>query len=137
MLAYANIVEMTCECWPLPTPGRRGPLWDGLRSGTSGSWQLPGQRATDTGSPARPASRSADSLERLTSGLLTLDLAPALDVRRAATLAAATGASLADLMARMGHASMGAALRYQHATRTQDAVIARALSDLIVRSRAS
>lgn len=53
------------------------------------------------------------------------------------TTSTATGASLADLMARMGHASMGAALRYQHATRTQDAVIARALSDLIVRSRAS
>lgn len=47
------------------------------------------------------------------------------------TLAAATGASLRELMARMGHASPEAALRYQHATRDRDAAIARALSDLI------
>lgn len=51
------------------------------------------------------------------------------------TLAAATGASLADLMARMGHASTEAALRYQHATRAQDATLAAALSDLVTRSR--
>jgi len=47
------------------------------------------------------------------------------------TLAAATGASLRELMARMGHASPKAALRYQHATRDRDAAIARALSDLV------
>jgi integrase len=51
------------------------------------------------------------------------------------TLAAATGASLADLMARMGHASTEAALRYQHATRTQDVALAAALSALVTRSR--
>jgi integrase len=51
------------------------------------------------------------------------------------TLAAGTGASLADLMARMGHASTEAALRYQHATRTQDAALAAALSELVVRAR--
>lgn len=51
------------------------------------------------------------------------------------TLAAATGASLADLMARMGLASTEAALRYQHATRAQDAALAAALSELLVRSR--
>jgi integrase len=50
------------------------------------------------------------------------------------TLAAATGASLADLMARIGHASMDAALRYQHATRTQDVAVAGALSEMITRS---
>ena len=47
------------------------------------------------------------------------------------TLAAATGASLRELMVRMGHASPKAALRYQHATRDRDAAIARALSDLV------
>ena len=47
------------------------------------------------------------------------------------TLAAATGASLADLMAGMGHASTEAALRYQHATRAQDVALAEALSDLV------
>lgn len=51
------------------------------------------------------------------------------------TLAASTGASLADLMARMGHASGDAALRYQHATRAQDAAVAAALSELVERAR--
>jgi integrase len=40
------------------------------------------------------------------------------------TLAAATGVSTRDLMARMGHDSMNAAIIYQHATREADRVIA-------------
>jgi integrase len=44
------------------------------------------------------------------------------------TWAAATGASTAELMARMGHASALAALRYQHATADRDRAIASALS---------
>ena len=51
------------------------------------------------------------------------------------TLAASTGASLANLMARRGHASSEAALRYQHASRAQDVVLAAALSDLVDRAR--
>jgi integrase len=47
------------------------------------------------------------------------------------TLTAATGASTRELMHRMGHASARAALRYQHATRDRDEVIAAALNDLI------
>lgn len=46
------------------------------------------------------------------------------------TLAAATGASTKELMARMGHATMSAALIYQHATADRDQAIAKALSDL-------
>ena len=46
------------------------------------------------------------------------------------TLAAATGASTKELMARMGHASMRAALIYQDATADRDAAIAAALSRL-------
>lgn len=45
-----------------------------------------------------------------------------------ATLAAATGATLADLMARLGHSTPGAALRYQHAVQDRDKAIAAALS---------
>ena len=44
------------------------------------------------------------------------------------TLASRTGASLADLMARMGHSSTRAALIYQHAAQEQDREIADALS---------
>ena len=42
------------------------------------------------------------------------------------TLAASSGASLKDLMTRMGHDSPAAALIYQHATREADAAIATA-----------
>jgi integrase len=49
------------------------------------------------------------------------------------TLAAATGASTKELMARMGHASPRAALIYQHAVRERDIEIAGALSDAIER----
>jgi integrase len=47
-----------------------------------------------------------------------------------ATLAAATGATLAELMARLGHSTVDAALTYQHAAADRDAAIARALSKL-------
>ena len=43
------------------------------------------------------------------------------------TLAAQSGASLRDLMARMGHDSPAAALLYQHSTRAADEAIAAAL----------
>jgi integrase len=45
-----------------------------------------------------------------------------------AVLAAATGATLAELMQRLGHTTAGAAMRYQHAARDRDAEIAEALS---------
>lgn len=47
-----------------------------------------------------------------------------------AVLAASTGATLAELMARLGHSTAGAALRYQHASKNRDKVIAAALSNL-------
>lgn len=47
------------------------------------------------------------------------------------TLAAATGASTKELMARMGHASPRAALIYQHATEQRDRAIADALDQLV------
>ncbi len=54
------------------------------------------------------------------------------DLRHTAnTLTAASGASLRELMRRMGHASPAAALRYQHATDDRDAALAAALGDLV------
>jgi integrase len=50
-----------------------------------------------------------------------------------AVLAASTGATLAELMARLGHSTAGAALRYQHAAKNRDRVIAEALSALATR----
>ncbi len=46
------------------------------------------------------------------------------------TWTAATGATLAELMHRAGHASPAAALRYQHATEDRDRAIAFALAEL-------
>lgn len=48
-----------------------------------------------------------------------------------AVLAASTGATLAELMSRLGHSTPGAALRYQHAAQDRDRVIADALSALV------
>jgi integrase len=48
-----------------------------------------------------------------------------------AVLAASTGATLAELMARLGHSTPGAALRYQHAAQDRDRVIAVVLSELV------
>jgi integrase len=49
-----------------------------------------------------------------------------------ATLAAATGATLAELMRRLGHSTAVAAMRYQHATDDRDRAIAEALSEFHV-----
>ncbi|MGW4151721.1 tyrosine-type recombinase/integrase [Micromonospora chersina] len=54
------------------------------------------------------------------------------DLRHAGnTLAARTGASTRDLMARMGHDSTQAALIYQHATAEADRTIAQALHEAV------
>lgn len=52
-----------------------------------------------------------------------------------AVLAASTGATLAELMARLGHSTPSAALRYQHAAQGRDQEIARALSALVAPAR--
>ena len=51
------------------------------------------------------------------------------------TLAAMTGASTRELMSRMGHSSVRAALGYQHATVERERLIARKLSEMIAASR--
>lgn len=54
------------------------------------------------------------------------------DLRHAgATLAAGAGATIAELMARLGHSTPAAAMRYQHAAAGRDAEIARRLSGLV------
>ena len=47
------------------------------------------------------------------------------------TLAAASGASVADLQRRLGHSTASAALIYQHAAQSRDSDIARALDGLV------
>jgi integrase len=51
------------------------------------------------------------------------------------TLSAATGATLKELMARLGHSSVRAAMIYQHATRDRDQAIAKALGTFVREAR--
>jgi len=48
-----------------------------------------------------------------------------------ATLAAQTGATLAELMERLGHSTQGAALRYQHAAKGRGKLIAASMSTMV------
>jgi hypothetical protein len=50
-------------------------------------------------------------------------------------MAAAQGASLRELMERMGHSSTRAALIYLHATRERDEAIARGIGQLLTDAR--
>jgi integrase len=54
---------------------------------------------------------------------------------RGSTWSAQSGATLRELMARIGHSSTRAAMIYQHATRDRDHVIAAALDSLIAEAR--
>jgi integrase len=100
--------------WTGPEPEAlvfTGPLSEGLRRATFyGAWQK----------------------ARLTVDLPNLHFH---DLRHTGnTLAAATGASTKELMARMGHASPRAALIYQHATVERDVAIAEAISRMVSNS---
>jgi integrase len=52
-----------------------------------------------------------------------------------ATLSAVTGATLKELMTRLGHSSPRAALIYQHASRDRDREVAKALGVFVQRAR--
>ncbi len=59
------------------------------------------------------------------------------DLRHAAgTLAAQQGATIRELMARLGHASPQTAQRYQHAAERRDSVIAAALNEVLLHANA-
>ena len=91
---------------------------------------------SETGTPL-----TATSLQRAWSKARSSISRPDLhlhDLRHTGlTLAAATGATTAELMHRAGHASASASLRYQHATRDRDQVLAHALAELIQASSVS
>jgi integrase len=85
-----------------------------------------------TGPTGKPIRRSNFNQLVRWREAVTVVGAPALhfdDLRHTGnTLAARTGASLRDLMARMGHDSPAAALIYQHATTEADRAIADAVN---------
>jgi len=53
-----------------------------------------------------------------------------------ATLAAASGATVSELMARLGHTTAGAAMVYQHAAAERDKAVAARMSELAAGSQA-
>jgi hypothetical protein len=55
----------------------------------------------------------------------------------AGTMAARTGATTAELMARLGQSTPRAALIYQHATAERDHAIASGLDDLVTEARSA
>jgi len=81
------------------------------------------------GGPLRPhVLQTAWAKARLAIGRPDLHLH---DLRHSGlTWAAATGATLAELMRRAGHSKPDAAIRYQHATDDRDRALADALSEL-------
>lgn len=97
---------------------------------------------TDSGANALLFSAANDSTEHLVPSSLYRAFYPAReragrpdlrfhDLRHTgAVLAAQTGATLAELMARLGHSTPQAAMRYQHAAADRDSAIAAALSKL-------
>lgn len=94
-------------------------------SPSADSWVMVGE----FGGPLRPQVLStAWTRARKSVGRTDLHLH---DLRHSGlTWAAATGATVAELMRRAGHASPAAAMRYQHATEDRDRVLADALADL-------
>ncbi|MER5620923.1 tyrosine-type recombinase/integrase [Streptosporangium sp. NPDC002544] len=113
--------------WPADHRHSLGDSPGALRSpgGVRGHRAFPGKRGGFLrGNNFRHEARWADALKEM--GVKGLHLH---DLRHTGnTLAAQSGASLADLKTRMGHDSDRAALIYQHATRDADQRIADALS---------
>jgi len=66
---------------------------------------------------------------------ISAELVGVLDGHLAGTLAAATGASTRELMARLGHSTPRAALTYQHATEERDHQIAAGIDGILEAAR--
>ena len=104
-----------------------------IRLTATASDLLPNQASWTTLVAGRQAFRVIWNKARLSVGLPNLHFH---DLRHTGgTLSAATGASLKELMARLGHSSVRAAMIYQHATRDRDWAIARALGGLFREAR--
>ena len=80
-----------------------------------------------------PHSTFLDYFHEAASAAGRPDLTPHMLRHTGAVLAAQTGATLAELMARLGHTTPAAAMRYQHAAQGRDAQIAAALSAMAAR----
>ncbi len=96
-------------------PGKDALLFPAAADGAA--HMAPPRRSTKVSYPARKAAGRDD--------LRWHDLR-----HTGAVLAAQTGATLAELMGRLGHSTPGAAMRYQHAAADCDAEIAKRLSEL-------
>ena len=109
--------------FPPRSPRRSYGTSSGSPNRGSGASSSSGQRAATFA--ARTSAQSVWDKVRQQVGLPNLHFH---DLRHTGgTLSAATGATLKELMARLGHSSVRAAMIYQHATRDRDQAIAKAL----------
>lgn len=133
---------------PSPCPARCSRRWSLTSTGSPPRSPTPGA-SPDPSRPPSPGSwqdawtrgrKEVDLPDLLVHDLLVHDLhvhdLHFHDLRHvAATLAAATGAGVKDIMHRIGHSSPQAALRDQHASARRDQAIADGISDLTQRER--
>lgn len=114
-------------------PGRAGKLFPSLTGGYLSQSTLNGKPERIRLIKGRVVNESASAFRR------ACDVAGRPDLRlhdlrhTGAVLAAATGATLAELQARLGHSTVTAAMRYQHAATDRDAAISEALSKMVRR----
>jgi integrase len=104
-------IEAHLACWSQPDV--HGRVFPGAKGGALREWTV-----------YKHWKRARGNVEGLPEGFRFHDLR-----HTANTMTAVAGASTRELMARMGHASPAAALRYQHATSERDAEIAQLLDD--------
>lgn len=112
-------------------PGPNGLLFPAASGGHLSQSTLNGKEARKRRIKGRMVNESASGFcaAREAAGRPDLRLH---DLRHTgAVLAAQTGATLAELMARLGHSTPAAAMRYQHAARDRDKAIAAALSKMV------
>ncbi|MEU5562906.1 tyrosine-type recombinase/integrase [Micromonospora musae] len=94
-------------------------------------WQLPNHPSTGTVRQLHLGGNTLYQAFVRARKQVGLDELTFHDLRHAGqTLAAKTGATLADLMKRLGHSSTAAARRYLHAVDGRDREIAKALSEV-------
>ena len=109
------VPELETHLGRFAAPGRNGRVFTGERA------DVLRKRAVD-----RNWARARAAVADLPDGFHFHDLR-----HTANTITAGTGASTAELMHRMGHASSAAALRYQHATHERDVEVARRLDEFV------
>lgn len=124
-------VSESCPCRHSCCP-RSQPTWSDSRHLTTTAWSLSARRMGRSGVATSPESGGFTRVWRRATESAGLTGFHFHDLRHTGNhIAAATGASLRELMGRMGHSTTRAALIYQHRTTERDRLIAAAMSEIV------